>query len=197
MDGACLEHGASLARMEGKMHHFVKRACLVMGSLGALAVAAPAYAGCGDTAGVKPSVWQGDSKDLFHRESMTDTSIVGLWSFQFLAGSTMVDFGYSAWHSDGTEIMNSGGRSPATENFCLGVWQQTGPSRYKLNHWALSYDTSGTLNAFVNIREDVIVSGQAYSGTFTLDVYDPKTKAALQHIGGRVVAKRVTINSGI
>jgi hypothetical protein len=183
--------------MEGKMHQLVKRALIAAGSLAALAAAAPAYAGCGDTASVKPSVWQGDGKGLFHQEAMTDSSIVGLWSFQFLAGSNMVDFGYSAWHSDGTEIMNSGGRSPATENFCLGVWAQTGPSHYKLNHWALSYDTSGTLNAFVNIREDVIVTGPTYSGTFTLDVYDPKTKAALQHIGGRVVAKRVTINSGL
>ncbi len=67
-------------------------------------------------------------------------SIVGLWKFTFVAegnsgnpapfnppdGATL-DAGYVQWHSDGTEIMNSG-RDPATGSFCLGVWKTTGPS---------------------------------------------------------------------
>jgi hypothetical protein len=47
--------------------------------------------------------------------------------------------GFSQWHSDGTEILNSS-RPPATSNFCLGVWEKTGPFAYKLNHFALSSD---------------------------------------------------------
>ena len=56
-------------------------------------------------------------------------TIVGFWHVKFVSeGSegipdgTEVDAGYSQWHSDGTEIMNSAGRSPITGSFCLGVW---------------------------------------------------------------------------
>ena len=59
-------------------------------------------------------------------------SIVGMWNFQFVSkGNTahnpsipdgaLLDFGYHQVHSDGTEIINSSGHAPATENFCLGV----------------------------------------------------------------------------
>src|SRR3569833_3691939 len=94
--------------------------------------------------------------------------------------------------------MNSGGRAPATENFCLGVWEQTGPFSYKLNHFALSYDAgTGALNARVNIREEVVVDqkGSAFSGPFTIDVLDPNSGALLQHVAGRIVGRRVTVNS--
>jgi hypothetical protein len=63
-------------------------------------------------------------------------TIVGMWNIQFVSqGNTahnppipdgaQIDFGYSQWHSDGTEFMNSGGHAPATQNFCLGVWVRT------------------------------------------------------------------------
>ncbi len=174
----------------------LKKTLIVLGSIGSLAVAAPAFAGCGDEAMFKPSVWQAGGNRLYKPIDLSST-IVGLWSVQFFAGGNMIDFGYAQWHSDGTEIMNSGGRAPSTENFCLGVWAQVGPSRYKLNHWALSYDPSGTLNGLVNIREDVVVAGDGYSGPFTIDIFDPHTKAALQHVAGRVVGKRITVNSGL
>jgi hypothetical protein len=74
---------------------------------------------------------------------------VGFWKIKFVSeGSsgipdgTVIDNGLAQWHSDGTEIMNSS-RPPATGNFCLGVWQKSGPSSYKLNHFALAYDVSG------------------------------------------------------
>ncbi|MGA2560338.1 MAG: hypothetical protein ABSF17_11725 [Terracidiphilus sp.] len=57
-------------------------------------------------------------------------SIVGMWHVHFVAqgnsgipDGTEIDAGYSQWHSDGTEIMNSGGRNPNTGAFCLGVWE--------------------------------------------------------------------------
>src|SRR5260370_42318683 len=91
-------------------------------------------------------------------------SIVGLWKVTFTAGGTMVDWGYAQWHSDGTEIMNSGGRSPAAQNFCLGVWEETGPSSYKLNHVELSYDAAtGPLNPIVTVREGVTVDHPGYN----------------------------------
>ena len=109
----------------------------------------------------------------------------------------VVDFGYSQWHGDGTEILNSGGRAPATENFCLGVWGQTGFLAFELNHFALSYDaTTGAMNANVNIREQVTLSpsGNMYTGTFTIDVYDPKGNH-VDHIAGTVNGTRLTVDS--
>jgi hypothetical protein len=135
-------------------------------------------------------------------------SVVGMWNIQYIAqgnasrnppipDGTMVDFGYSQWHSDGTEIMNSGGHTPATQNFCLGVWGKTGFLTYELNHFALSYDlTTQALTAYVNIREQITLSpsGDVYAGTFTIDVYDPKGDH-VDYIAGNVNATRVTVDS--
>lgn len=182
------------------MRFSVGQSVTILGAIGSLVAAAPAYAGCGDNALLKSASWQGDASGLLKLANydFDDDSIVGMWSVQFLAGGATIDFGYQQWHSDGTEIMNSGGRAPATGNFCLGVWKQTGRSTYKLNHFALSYDpATGKINAKVNIKEDVIVDqrGDNFSGPFTFDVYDPNSGALLQHIAGRVVGKRVTVNS--
>jgi len=49
-----------------------------------------------------------------------------------------IDFGTAAWHDDGTKLMNSGSRKPADGDFCQGVWEQTGPNEFVLNHYALS-----------------------------------------------------------
>ncbi len=107
----------------------------------------------------------------------------------------MIDFGYAQWHSDGTEFMNSGGRAPATQNFCLGVWKKTGPSTYKLNHVALSYDLiSGTLNGNVSIRELVTVdhSRNNFAGTFTIDVFPPGGSTPVAHLAGQITGQRIT-----
>ena len=90
--------------------------------------------------------------------------------------------------------MNSGGRAPATQNFCLGVWEKAGSSTYKLNHVALSYDAaSGALNGFVSVRELVTVdhTGNKYQGTFTIDVVDP-SKNPVAHVEGEITGERIT-----
>lgn len=179
------------------MKHYLGRCAVVCGALGLFAVVTPAYATCGQAA-FTPSSADGGARASLVPANFYGRSIVGMWSFRFLSHGALIDFGYVQWHSDGTEIMNSGGRAPATENFCLGVWERTGPFTYKLNHMALSYDqSSGKLNGKVRIQEEVVLDprGENYSGPFTLDVYDPSTGAALQHVSGRVVAKRVTVNS--
>jgi hypothetical protein len=164
----------------------------------ASALAPAAWAGCGVSALKKHASWTSDSQDnpLLMQVNLAAPSIVGMWSVSFVAGGNVIDFGYQVWHSDGTEFTNSGGRAPSTQNFCLGVWAQTGPFSYKLNHFALSYDTSGILNGKVNIKEDVVVDPRAnsFTGPFTIDVYDPKTGALLQHVGGRITGQRVTVN---
>ncbi len=179
------------------MHPTKKSLLFVLTAATSLAMASTAMAGCGDIAIERPASWDGQSNSsLLLNADYESPSIVGLWEFKFIAGGHTIDFGYVQWHSDGTEFMNSGGRAPATQNFCLGVWKSTGPSRYHLNHFALSYDTAGVLNAKINIKEDVYVDskGQTYSGPFTIDVYDPNSGALLQHVGGQVTAKRLTAN---
>jgi hypothetical protein len=142
------------------------------------------------------------------RSSTGSASIVGMWNVQFVSkgnsthnppipDGAIVDSGYSQWHSDGTEIMNSAGHAPATQNFCLGVWQKTGYSSYQLSHFALSYDaTTGVLNGKVNIQETVVLSagGTKYNGTFTIDVYDPTGKH-VDHVAGDVGADRITVDT--
>lgn len=161
----------------------------------ASAFAPSAWAGCGDNMVRKPASWQPDGQGGLLIPVNQGNPIVGMWSVSFLAGGTQIDFGYQVWHDDGTEFMNSGGRMPVTQNFCLGVWQQTGAFSFRLNHFAISYDTSGNLNGRVNIREDVVVTGNTYSGPFTIDVYDPKTDKIVNHVGGRIVGQRIGINS--
>jgi len=204
------------------MYRATKTLLIGLIGLGSVAAAPVASAACGYAAGHKLTAWQTAPSDslLVHANLVTPTTgatdlsgarranlgdatiqhveygeapIIGMWSFTMTAGGGTVDFGYTQWHDDGTELMNSGGRAPASENFCMGVWRRTGPSHFHLNHFALSYDSNGVLNAKVNIKEDVIVDrgGSSYSGPFTLDVYDPKSGALLQHIAGQVTAQRV------
>jgi hypothetical protein len=165
-----------------------------------------ASAGCGDIPGKPPAshrlqppylmraAYQPARFVLAADGTPSGASIVGLWKVTFTAGGTMIDWGYAQWHSDGTEIMNSGGRAPATGNFCLGVWEKAGPSTYKLNHVALSYDAaSGALNGFVSIRELVTVdhTGNKYQGWFTIDVVDPN-KNPVGHVEGDITGERIT-----
>lgn len=165
--------------------------------LGALSIASGAMA-CGDVVTAHPASWQTEgTASLFHTAAdlpaAGNKSIVGMWSFKQTAGGALVDFGFQQWHSDGTEFMNSGGRAPATQNYCLGVWSQSSPGHYHLNHLAISYDNSGNHNANVTITEDVALApgGMTYSGTFSIDVRDPSSNALLQHVAGQVTAERI------
>ncbi|HEV2365182.1 MAG TPA: hypothetical protein VGS12_13405 [Caulobacteraceae bacterium] len=163
----------------------------------AAAIAPAAFAGCGG-AYVQPGSYEaGPAASPFPRLTPVnygEQGIVGLWSISLMSGGVQVDWGYSEWHSDGTEIMNSGGHSPASENFCLGVWRQTGPNTYHLKHFPLAYDpATGNLAAKIILTEDVTVGhgGGHFDGTFTLDVYDPTGVTLEQHLAGTITGHRV------
>jgi hypothetical protein len=181
------------------------------------ALASTASAGCGDVSSLQPPFQfaQALAAPLaLHAMSASSNAMfntaspIGMWNVQLISlgnGShnppipdgALIDFGYTQWHSDGTEILNSGAHAPATENFCLGVWVRTGMFTYELNHFALSYDaTSGALANKVNIREQITLdpSGNQYSGTFTIDIYDPTSGQHLDHLAGTVAATRVTVD---
>ena len=111
------------------------------------AFAPAAWAGCGVNAAMlkKHASWTSEGQDnaMLMPVNLGQGTVVGMWSVTLTANGGTFDWGYQVWHNDGTEIMNSGSRAPATENFCMGVWAQTGPFSYKLNHFALSYDFRG------------------------------------------------------
>jgi hypothetical protein len=163
---------------------------------------------------LQPQSWQGN--DLFQQGGLflvsdTDDPIVGMWQVKFIAegntGSmappdgTPIDNAFVQWHSDGTELMNSG-RPAQAGNFCMGVWKRTGKSSYKLNHFALGNTTDNAPSGIGNpagpsqIRENIVLSrdGNCYSGSFTLDAYDTSGHN-VAHILGKISATRITVNT--
>jgi hypothetical protein len=194
----------------------LKISALGLAAFGAVAIAAPAWAGCGAELPKTPAAYEyGDTGgarlirvDNDQGFQSNRTSIVGLWNILLMSGGAVVDFGYSAWHSDGTEIMNSGGHPASTGNFCLGVWAQTGPNHYHLNHIALAYDPTkfnvpgdnthapGGYIARINLIEDIVLDPRAnkFTGTFTQIGYDPITGAVIPMFGatGQITGQRVT-----
>ena len=180
------------------MRHTLKASLIGLGALGAVVAAAPAaWAGCG-AAPIHPASYQAGANDpRLIRVNLGDHGIVGLWSVSLVAGGTQIDWGYSEWHADGTEIMNSGGHTPASGNFCLGVWRQSGPNTYHLKHYPLAYNpATGQLAAKIILTEDVRVdlTGANFTGTFTEDVYDPTGVTLMQHVAGAISGHRVEPN---
>jgi hypothetical protein len=185
-----------------------------------------ASAGCGDlsnwkgpfefakptaeTRAAEPSVEAAGPLIEVDKASLRSASIVGLWKVQFISkgnvshnpsipDGAVIDFGYSQWHSDGTEILNSGGHAPATENFCLGVYQQTAFLGFQLNHFPISYDaTTGAIANYIEIRETVTLApdGGSYSGPFTFDIYDTKGNH-VDHLVGTATGSRLTVDSSL
>ena len=179
----------------------------ILKALGALALGAMlttnAFAGCGDlekSASPQPKTMKSIAYFQNGDNSPAGADVVGMWKFSFVSRNSpgipdnlTIDWGYTQWHSDGTEITNSATRAPATQNFCLGVWKKAGPSTYRLNHQALSYDPNGNLMGVAVITELVTVdkSGNAFSGDFSIDVYDIQGHP-LHHVQGLVSATRIT-----
>jgi hypothetical protein len=159
--------------------------------------------------------WQGaDSLESGSLLRISDDSdpIVGMWHVTFTAegnvggppDGTPIDNALVTWHSDGTELMNSG-RPAQDGDFCMGVWKKAGKNTYKLNHFAwLANDTTNAPSGIGNptgptrIVQHVSVSpdGKQYNGTFTLDAYDT-SGTLIAHIVGVVAATRITINTTV
>ena len=163
---------------------------------------------------VSPQSWSGaefsSASLLVVSEHDSNESIVGMWKFTLTAegngpggppDGVPLDIGFTQWHSDGTEIINSG-RPPQDGSICLGVWEKTGKSRYKFNHFATGYDTANAPSGIGNptgpthIVGDVMVSrdGKHYAGTFTLDAYD-LSNTLIAHLVGVITATRITVHT--
>jgi hypothetical protein len=149
----------------------------------------------------------------FRRVDEGVAPIVGMWHVTFTAqgngtagppDKTPIDNAMVVWHSDHTEIMNSG-RPPQDGDFCMGVWEEVGKCKYKLNHFAWAgYDTTNAPEGIgkpagpTHIVEEVTVSadGKSYTGSFTLDAYDTSFNLTT-HIIGVIQGTRITTSTTV
>jgi len=191
---------------------FLAIPALIAGLALATMFAPYAHAGCGL---YSPASWQPQtasprlelaalSVDDDHAIGF-EPSIVGTWKEHWISegsdgipNGTEVDAGYAQWHSDGTEINNSGLRAPMTGNVCLGEWIKTGERTYQLNHFGISYDSTGlNLVGPARIQQWLTIDrdGNSTSGKFTIDQWD-EAGNLLAHVQGNVIGTRVTMETG-
>jgi hypothetical protein len=136
---------------------------------------------------------------------LPEPSIVGTWKEHWysegstgIPDGTEVDANYSQWHSDGTEMQVSGMRLPLTGDVCLGEWIKTGPRTYQLNHFGVSFDSTGQNlvgPAHIQLWVTLDARGDSTSGRFSIDQFD-EAGNLLAHIQGNVVGTRVTMQTG-
>lgn len=125
--------------------------------------------------------------------------IVGLWKLDFEdPADGYSDKGYSIWHSDHTEYMNST-RPPSVGAVCQGVWERVDRYTYKLNHFALGYMDGVNLTSVYRFQETVHVnrSGNKFKGEFIIEAFDPKTHGHQGTYQGTVTGEKVTIDTTI
>jgi hypothetical protein len=165
---------------------------------------ATAHAWCGEMGGkatLKRQAWQMNdfgSPELRLVSADDNDPITGMWKTTWTVGTATIDAGFSIWHADGTEINNSGARSPNTGNFCIGIWKKVG-KHYKLNHEGTSWDPTGTIEVGVaNITENVVLgpAGDQFEGTFTITQYDMNGNV-LQAVSGNIKGVRIEIDTVI
>lgn len=152
---------------------------------------------------VAPAFFFTASSIVNGQSAATPEPVVGFWYIKLTAegnpsgppDGTVIDWGLQQFHSDGTEILNSGS---GPKRFCLGVWVKDGGSpTYELNHFPLDYPDATTLH-ILNLREKFTLSRNhdSMTGTFTFDVYDAAGNL-LVHIRGDVTGRRITMGSTV
>jgi hypothetical protein len=193
--------------------------CTVGALCFALSGAPRAMAACGslNLPSAHPAEWHqqfGKARFLLTaKDSDDDGAIVGMWHVKFTAQTvngtpipdTVIDNALVVWHSDNTEIMNSG-RPPQDGDFCMGVWERAGHRSYNLNHFAWGGNTFpnnppvpiGDPAGPTRIVEHVTLDsdGDRYTGTFSLDAYDTSGNLAMSFTGV-ITATRITINTAV
>lgn len=83
-----------------------------------------------------------------------------------------------------------------TQNYCMGVWTSTGINTYQLNHFAVTYDSTGAYNGKANITENITLStgGTRYSGAFTITQFN-KNGVQVDPAFGQLTATRITVDT--
>ncbi len=123
-------------------------------------------------------------------------TIVGMWYSVFTDSlGDPPDPGFDSFYADGNELLIDQA-APATDNVCSGVWEQTGPLTYRLNHPSWYYSLDGTFLGLVVIDEKITLDrrGNKFTGTAEVTVYDPNMVWQFQYTG-TLTGTRITANS--
>lgn len=176
---------------------------LVMCAALALGLNAGAFASCGDSfaamAAGKAMVSSAVGRQLATSspDSLADetsnSSIVGLWYIQFSIGGQPIQEAFQNWNLGGTEVHNPN-VDPRTNNICLGTWIKTATGAVKLAHRVWSYDANGNFQGTLHLSETVRLTqkGNAQTGTFKLDIYDPSGNFVTE-VTGDVTGQRIRV----
>ncbi|HTV09616.1 MAG TPA: hypothetical protein VMD97_11280 [Candidatus Aquilonibacter sp.] len=203
-------------------------AVMLAGSAGAQCLSGAGW----KAAAAKPAAWAGTNRAAMNHEARLLLAgypaagqavnplapIIGMWHVKLVAqtisyfnGGQQLPFpvgaefdaGYQQWHNDGTEMLNSGGRPPQISSFCMGVWEQTGPRTFKLNHFAISWTPGMERVGPTSIVEVVTVSpnGESFTGQFTITDYletDGSSSSSILKqdvVTGPITGTRIDVNS--
>lgn len=188
------------------MNHLLTK---TIAAAGLVAAFGSAHAGCFNDAfnqlpKMEKQSWHGGAARLMNVDwRHHDDDIVGFWNFTVIGQGNgtlqfdgkVVDQGLQQYHDDGTEMSNASTQNPATQNYCLGTWEQTGPYAYKLNHFAYLYDgtPANKVNGLVRVRQNVVLSrdGNEINGTEITELYTLDRNLMLT-IKGVLSGKRIT-----
>ena len=109
--------------------------------------------------------------------------IVGQWqvlmtAFPGTGDEFIFDFGFQQFHSDGTELMISGGVPPTIGNVCIGAWERQAGGVIRLRHMSWNWNgdeilgDSPTGYFLLEVTLRTTSQGTAYSGTWKAASYD-------------------------
>lgn len=121
---------------------------------------------------------------------------VGLWQATFNGDDGTQFVGFETIYADGNELLIDNS-APATDNVCSGVWEQTGPRSYLINHPSWDFDTSGNLINIVVLTDTLTVDprGNKYTGSETVTVYDPTLTTIEYQVSGTITGTRISARS--
>ncbi|HTT20671.1 MAG TPA: hypothetical protein VMG82_17100 [Candidatus Sulfotelmatobacter sp.] len=173
---------------------------LVLCAAMTMGLCAGAFASCGDSlaaiAAGRAIVSSAVGKQLAAASTTgtaTSSSIVGLWYIQFSIGGQPIQEAFQNWNLGGTEVHNPN-VDPRTSAICLGTWIKTASGALKLAHRVWSYDTNGNFQGTIHLSETVRLNhnGNAQTGTFQLDIYDPSGNFVTE-VAGDVSGQRIRV----
>ena len=109
--------------------------------------------------------------------------IVGQWqvvmtAFPGTGNEFIFDFAFQQFHTDGTEMMLSGGVPPSIGNVCLGVWERGAGGEIRTRHMAWNFvgnEVFGDLPTGYFVLDVTLRTnsqGTAYEGTWKAASYD-------------------------
>jgi hypothetical protein len=154
-----------------------------------------------------PAAFAPVAYDSEHEKRDTEQDpMLGFWYVTFTsdAQGMFFDWAYNQFHSDGTEMMNSGSLGPSA--FCMGVWKRIGHLQYEVNHFPIPWDTTThpdkpVLVGIVQLREKITLSKDhnSFTGRFTQALYTP-TGALVEPPGvftGNIAGRRITVDTPV